>query len=69
MAGGGAACGSVDFHMVELARRTCPTEGGLPLKTGKQLIEDGFLRLRLAAAARRSMPGAPALDIGASFRG
>eukprot|EP00965_Chrysotila_dentata_P132147 4369393-Pleurochrysis_carterae.AAC.1 len=28
MAGGGMACGSVDFYMVELARRACLTEGG-----------------------------------------
>eukprot|EP00965_Chrysotila_dentata_P099646 3293936-Pleurochrysis_carterae.AAC.1 len=68
MAGGGLACGSADFHMVELARRACPTKGGLPLETGKKLIEDGFQWLRLAAAARRTTPGAPALDIGAAFR-
>eukprot|EP00965_Chrysotila_dentata_P173369 5723050-Pleurochrysis_carterae.AAC.1 len=53
--------------MVDLARRACAVEGGLPLEVGKKLVEDGFLRLRLAATARRTTPGAPALDIGAIF--
>eukprot|EP00965_Chrysotila_dentata_P071184 2352247-Pleurochrysis_carterae.AAC.1 len=68
LAGGGAKCHSPDFHLVELARRACPAEGGLPLEVlGKKLIEDVLLRLlRLAAAAQRTTPGAATLDIGAT---
>eukprot|EP00965_Chrysotila_dentata_P019559 649710-Pleurochrysis_carterae.AAC.1 len=45
--------------MVDLARRACAVEGDLLLDVGKKLVEDGLLRLRLAAAARRTTPGRP----------